>query len=871
MNIFAKNNRSRIRRVFAGVLLLLPVLAIMINSSLMHAATTTASNTVKSVSGAEPAVNSGTDDENGLTSAYRKGMVSAGLYHTVLLNEDGRVYCWGDNSFGQLGTGSVESEDSPVLVPDLVNIVMVSAGAYHTLALSADGNLYAWGRNTYGQIGNGTSTPALSPVLIENIPPIREISAGSYHSLALTLDGSVYAWGNNTDLQVGDVLSEIITDEGGNTLGKRVESPQQIIESGAVSVAAGGSHSLYLDGKGQVFAWGNNEKGQLGDGTQISRGNPVQVYGLSSVKAISAGFSHNLAMTEQTVEVNKTKETYQNLYVWGSDSTGQLGLRENFDENNYIDRATRLDLTNDNNEKNDRISLIMAGYSNSMITVPVIKKEKRFDSIYVWGNNAYGQLGIGNLPSQNAPVKLAATSNGWTGSLFLPFQSIAIGGYHTVFLSVKGFVGTVGRANKGQLGNVSVIDCNVPIGVTVPDAISPEWMGSAVLNASTPDLSGLLLNWPAAKDNIKVTGYELTYLNKSGESQTVSVPASKTQYKLNDYNPAKAQTVLLTALDAAGNRSSAPLEYSYIPPAPAAASVASGADASSNAGASVSGEASKTAGASPAASGTTGGSSAAASGTKSVSRQTSAITKTAAAVKTTAATTKNVAVVKTATTTKAAASTKASAAASPATSASPALSPALSQTSGSAASEPAGSTSGKTDELAWSPALYGEIIPLEVPWNVDYVYGKGVVLPPKDYTWIVAVAVSVAVVLFFVFLAMVSFKRNHQGHTLFKDIFETIGRKLKRRKNRKQNIKDRKGNKDKEVNQDPAEVNQDPAEDNQELAEVNQEPAEDNQDPTEDNQDPTEDNPSGNPSPENSRTPNDKTGKADDKSEKCDG
>ena len=427
-----KRKPGTIRSSMIKVFVLVFIYAVL-SSNLIFATSDTSSGTASQSGEVTDSVTDGEDSE--VPVNYRKGMVAAGLYHTVLLREDGTVYCWGDNSYGQLGTGNTENEESPTLVPGLVDIVMVQAGAYHTMALSADGTVYVWGRNTFGQVGDGSSLVALKPVRIDAIPPMVSIAAGAYHSMALSIDGSVYAWGKNDDFQVGDVISENIVDETGNILGKRVLTPQPVVESGVAAIAAGGNHSLYLSTEGTVYAWGSNKYGQLGDGSQISRGLPTLVEGLSSVIAISAGYSHNMALTQTTVieegsgtpaaseEVSSAGsaeesalassdvtpqaatqgQTYQSLYVWGSDSDGQLGLGEEFDENRFVDRPIRVDITNDTSELNDRISLIQAGYSNSMVTVPVIKNDKRYDSIYVWGNNTYGQLGIGGSDLAECP------------------------------------------------------------------------------------------------------------------------------------------------------------------------------------------------------------------------------------------------------------------------------------------------------------------------------------------------------------------------------------------------------------------------------------------------------------------------------------
>jgi alpha-tubulin suppressor-like RCC1 family protein len=602
------------------------------------------------------------DLESFVELEYRKGMVSAGLHHTALLNEAGKVYCWGDNMYGQLGTGTLDHEDSPCEIKDLTDIMMVSAGAYHTVALSRYGDVYAWGRNTFGQVGNGKTETVLSPVRVDGIPPIRAISAGAFHTLALSMDGEIYAWGNNTNGQVGDVPGEEILDDSLNFLGTRVLMPAKITNGGGIAVSGGGSHSLYLDSQGIVYAWGDNTYGQLGDGSQIARTTPMPVEGLTQVIKISAGYLHNLAVRECTLKTMVTTQAtsdespqeelkfYQNLYVWGSDSLGQLGLGREFDTSRVVTIPTRVDVTGDSKGENDKISLIEAGYFHTIVTVPYTDRKGTKDNILIWGDNTYGQLGIGALPSQNKPVKLVGTSNGWTGENFLPFQSVAAGGYHTVFYSVKGFLGTVGRADKGQLGNVSVISKSVPIGIAMPDSIAPAWVSGEELNISVTE-ERVRLSWGDAKDNIRISTYLVTYINKTGEQITVDTGLVN-EYEIADANVEIRQIITVKVVDEARNLCAIPLQYIHNEDLDA---------------------------------------------------------------------------------------------------------PEVETPENPEIVNPE-----NKERLWWTPEAYGSIQKLEVPWDVDHIYGMGSILPPSDFSWIIAGAVTIFVILVFVFIGVSTFRRNHR-------------------------------------------------------------------------------------------------------------
>jgi len=613
--------------------------------------------------------------EEGIVYEYRKGMVSAGLYHTVLVNEKGKVFTWGDNTYGQLGLGTLENAESPTEVFGLNDVIAVSAGSYHSMALTSDGNLYLWGRNSFGQIGNKSTETILVPVRISGIPPVKEISAGALHSLALTINGDVYGWGSNTYGQVGDVVSEEIIDEAQNVLGLRVTSPEPVIKGNFVSVSAGGFHSLALMRDGSVFAWGDNTYGQLGDGTTQSRSTPQKTQILNSIVQISAGYHHNFAIARLqkrnpeyvseeasesgTLSDNETSY-YRSLYAWGSDATGQLGLGALTDGTGVVLVPRRVNVTGDANPENDNVQIASAGFFNSLATVMDESSDSPRDSLYVWGNNTYGQLGIGSLPSRNIPLKLAGSSNGWTGDSFLPFQSISAGGYHTVLLSVKGFLGTMGRADKGQLGNTSIINSDIPVGIPVEDAISPEWKVGETIRVEFIQ-TFLLVGWKNARDNIKVTGYEINYTDFEDNPVTITVKENElsdsTEYLIRDIDIKSSQIITVFALDAQGNKSTGPLRY-YLNSIP---------DADIDI------------------------------------RQ-------------------------------------------------PVQNPNI------------------NDRFSWSAELYGEIEKLEVPWDVDHIYGIGVVMPPKDNTLIIAILITLFVMAFFLVVGILAFRRNHKDIRIFGEI-----------------------------------------------------------------------------------------------------
>ncbi len=226
--------------------------------------------------------------------------IATGVGHDLALAEDGTVWAWGANDSGQLGDGTATNRKSPGPVPGLDGIAAMAAGAFHNLAAKSDGTVWAWGENSFGVLGDGTRVNRFSPVQVSGLSGVVAVAAGGCHSLALRSDGSVWAWGCD-----------------GTTLWGRTTPARINGLNGIVMIAAGQAHSLAVRNDGTVWAWGYNWYGQLGNGTSTPQGKapslPVQVSGLGSVVAISAGYSHSLAVKADG-----------SIWMWGADGTAML-------------------------------------------------------------------------------------------------------------------------------------------------------------------------------------------------------------------------------------------------------------------------------------------------------------------------------------------------------------------------------------------------------------------------------------------------------------------------------------------------------------------------------------------------------------------
>jgi alpha-tubulin suppressor-like RCC1 family protein len=223
-----------------------------------------------------------------LPAGVKATAISAGFEHSLALTSTGKVLAWGSNLDGQLGNGTHAARSVPVRVkvPTGTKVTAVAAGSFISLALTSKGQVLAWGDNAYGELGNGTTTPSSRPVRAK-LPPgtrVRGIFAGCAHTLALTTAGKVLAWGDNNNGQLGN----------GTTMSSSVPvRPSMPAGASVTAVSAGCQHSLALTSKGRVLAWGYNFRGQLGNGTTTSSSTPGRVELRAGVAAIAIGNGPN--------------------------------------------------------------------------------------------------------------------------------------------------------------------------------------------------------------------------------------------------------------------------------------------------------------------------------------------------------------------------------------------------------------------------------------------------------------------------------------------------------------------------------------------------------------------------------------------------
>jgi alpha-tubulin suppressor-like RCC1 family protein len=267
--------------------------------------------------------------------------VSCGDLHAMTLDSAGGVHAWGERSNGRQGDGfggttSIIRGAPAAIVPSLWTgkvIVAISCGSTGGAAIDSDGVLYAWGLNQYGEVGNGTQTVVSTPIVVSGGgltgKIVVAVSCGSNHTLALTSDGIVCAWGNNATGQLGDntVAIKLIP-----TTITALSSINKIV----VSISAGKSSSYAKTSTDEMYAWGDNTYGQLGDGTTTQRTVPT----LTSTAAMYTNFNQGSGTTPIFVNFTGQHRVFVKGYA-SRDLPRLEGLIVVSDQNSYMTPTRR--------------------------------------------------------------------------------------------------------------------------------------------------------------------------------------------------------------------------------------------------------------------------------------------------------------------------------------------------------------------------------------------------------------------------------------------------------------------------------------------------------------------------------------------------
>jgi alpha-tubulin suppressor-like RCC1 family protein len=305
------------------------------------------------------------------------GDISSRTAFSCARRNDGTLWCWGSNEYGQLGTGNTQGSLQPVQVVDLgTEVHAVSLGGGFACARKNDNSLWCWGANEFGQLGLGDTENRTRPEQVDaaNLgTDVRYASTGAIHTCARKTDGTLWCWGNNQNGQLGT------GDTMPRTVPTRIESPD--LSADVDAPAAGSMFSCATKTDLTLWCWGANQYGQLGVGDDSMRLSPaiVELPDLAGgVPLISAGGAHTCAA--------KSDGT---LWCWGNNRSGQLGAGNK--DNSSVPVQVKSE------QFGAQIGVVYAGGLHTCA-------RNLDNSLWCWGSNQYGQLGIGSGPGRDTPV-----------------------------------------------------------------------------------------------------------------------------------------------------------------------------------------------------------------------------------------------------------------------------------------------------------------------------------------------------------------------------------------------------------------------------------------------------------------------------------
>ncbi len=346
--------------------------------------------------------------------------VRSGWYHTCALTTGGSPVCWGDNTKGQLGDGTLNPHLTPVTVSGGLSLIGLATGDYHSCGLGAAGAAYCWGDNGSGQLGDGSTVQRLTPTAVAGGLTFVAITAGGEHTCGLTGQGAAWCWGQNNWGQLGEGTSVYY-------------SRPHLVSGGLrfIAMAAGRFHTCGLISDGAAYCWGWNAYGQLGDGTSLYyRLLPGPVAGGLRYAGIEAGRHYVCALP---VGGGTT-------HCWGYNGNGELGMGD------FVNRLVPTPMSGGRS-----LAVVAGGGMHGC-------GQMANGDGYCWGYNGWGAIGSGD-PTIFLPAATAIAGG-------LTFADLAAGEFHSCGVTVGARMYCWGNNGNGQLGDGGTTSQFVPVPVS---------------------------------------------------------------------------------------------------------------------------------------------------------------------------------------------------------------------------------------------------------------------------------------------------------------------------------------------------------------------------------------------------------------------
>jgi alpha-tubulin suppressor-like RCC1 family protein len=325
--------------------------------------------------------------------------VSSGTYVGAGIKTDGTLWVWGENGDGTLGTNDRTSRSSPVQTVSGGTNWQQSAHGGASAGIKTDGTLWVWGSAGFGVLGDGTTTKKSSPVqTIAGGTNWQKVSVGPYNMAAIKTDGTLWVWGYNLNGTLGNGTS-------GSSSYK--SSPVQTSAGGTNwrDVQVSGQTMVGIKTDGTLWTWGNNTLGELGNNSNDASSTPIQTVSAGTNWAsLATGVGNNSTGSIVAIKTDGT------LWAWGSNNYGQLGDGTTVHKSSPVQTVAG---------GTNWLKITSSGFFTAGI--------KTDGTLWVWGWNAAGGLGVGDTTNRSSPVQIAAPAVAWLELSASSFGISAIG------------------------------------------------------------------------------------------------------------------------------------------------------------------------------------------------------------------------------------------------------------------------------------------------------------------------------------------------------------------------------------------------------------------------------------------------------------
>ncbi len=363
--------------------------------------------TVDSAAILSPKATGGTGDDGELNLEIAQNRLSLCYEQSAYITENGDLYTWGRNEYGQLGDGTDIDRKTPVKI--MSNVSQVSVCYRNGACVTKNGDLYTWGDHVQGVLGDGSTSARHYPKKI--MSNVAQVSLGTDHIACVTINGDLYIWGNNGFNQLGTGTSYYW------------KTPQKLM-SNVVKVSLGRDHSSCITENGDLYTWGNSANGKLGYGSNnISGSVPRKI--MSNVADVCLSNSNSSCITENG-----------DLYIWGWNGLGQIV----------------------NGTKEDCYSpqKVMSNVAKVSLGSSHIACLTTNNDLYIWGSNKYGQLGDGSDADKIKPFKLKSN-----------ISDVELGNYHSAYITDNDELYVWGFNSRGQIGDGTTIAKSRPVRIPI--------------------------------------------------------------------------------------------------------------------------------------------------------------------------------------------------------------------------------------------------------------------------------------------------------------------------------------------------------------------------------------------------------------------